>query len=1129
MLVDGSNNPAAVSSGTYTFTAVSATHTIAASFVAKPVYAISGQVTDSVSGNPIAGAKVYVSTTANASYLPYYTLTTDGSGNYSLNLFNATWYVCASATGYSTSADSTVTVAGAAQSGKNFSLVASGRNIPQMDQLLFALYGNALTTSGATTNAWPLEHPKGRTAPIIGAPTLATVDGVQWESNRYASGDGYTIGQYSAPIPINGLTATAVVQPQGDGVNGGNWASVIDVMYSRFIVAIQGTGGMLRVCRNGAWTNGPNIPNGQKTVLTAVVQPTGQYVVYANGVQVMQDTTTSAMTSLDPYWNGGGLGYWSYITVGRNFPDGWTTYKGNIDSAFLWKTVLSASERVAFETELGTTVGIAMPVFHNITASAGTGGTISPSGVVQAADSGNQTFTITASSGYRLAQVLVDGVNNPTAVSTGTYTFTTVTTTHTIDASFVAIIYHDITASAGSNGTIGPAGTIPVEEGTNKTFTITPADAGYRITQVLVDGVNNPTAVSTGTYTFQTVTTTHTIDASFVAIVYHDITASAGSNGTISPAGTIPVEEGTNKTFTITPVDVGYRIAQVLVDGVNDPTAVSTGTYTFSAVTTTHTIAATFVAKVQWTVSGKVTDKMTGAGVAGANVYFSTTPNAKTSPVYTATTNGSGNYSQVAYEGSYYLASDATHYYTSADTVLNVTGDTTNINLTLIPTVRNIPRTSDLLFSVVTDTLPSSGSTGPWATYLPAGQTLATLANPQAEVIDGVKWERNTALTSIAPDVWESDGFRLATYTDPIPVNGASAVTAVRPVRNTKGTSWTSVVDVMYNRMVVGVYNHTGQVVAFRNGLLVNSGSYTIPDGQKTVLSVVVQPTGEFNVYANGIAVITNTTTSDMTALVPNVPGAYANAINLGRNNPDGWTSFNGDIGDVFLYKVALSASERSQVETDVASKFGITMQHSITSSAASNGTITPSGTTLVADAGSQAYSITAASGFFVDVVTVDGVAQSGHPTSYTFTHVTADHTISATFTATLNPYAEWTNRFTFAVGADQTPTGDPDGDGMTNQQEFAFGLDPTKGSSCDPIVVPFKKDTRTFSYTRYASSGLGYTVWTSPDLGTWTQDATASQVPGTPDPVTGVEVVAVTLTDPLPSGTKLFVRVQAE
>jgi hypothetical protein len=39
-------------------------------------------------------------------------------------------------------------------------------------------------------------------------------------------------------------------------------------------------------------------------------------------------------------------------------------------------------------------------------------------------------------------------------------------------------------------------------------------------------------------------------------------------------------------------------------------------------------------------------------------------------------------------------------------------------------------------------------------------------------------------------------------------------------------------------------------------------------------------------------------------------------------------------------------------------------------------------------------------------------------------------------------------------AGADTTATGDPDGDGMTNQQEYAFGLNPTLGSSVSPITA---------------------------------------------------------------------------
>ena len=41
--------------------------------------------------------------------------------------------------------------------------------------------------------------------------------------------------------------------------------------------------------------------------------------------------------------------------------------------------------------------------------------------------------------------------------------------------------------------------------------------------------------------------------------------------------------------------------------------------------------------------------------------------------------------------------------------------------------------------------------------------------------------------------------------------------------------------------------------------------------------------------------------------------------INYGCNGPDGYTTFNGQIGDVFLYKTALSEAERKQLETFIA------------------------------------------------------------------------------------------------------------------------------------------------------------------------------------------------------------------
>ncbi|MCX6880349.1 MAG: Ig-like domain-containing protein [Verrucomicrobia bacterium] len=103
---------------------------------------------------------------------------------------------------------------------------------------------------------------------------------------------------------------------------------------------------------------------------------------------------------------------------------------------------------------------------------------------------------------------------------------------------------------------------------------------------------------------------------------------------------------------------------------------------------------------------------------------------------------------------------------------------------------------------------------------------------------------------------------------------------------------------------------------------------------------------------------------------------------------------------------------------------------------------------------------------------------------------------------------------------------GDYDGDAMTNFQEYAFGLDPTSGTSVNPIKVQLDKAAGTFSYTRTVGTGLAYTVWTSTDLQTWDGPAAVSASVGTVGDVETVEVTLSGSTPPL--GGTLFVRVQA-
>ena len=68
----------------------------------------------------------------------------------------------------------------------------------------------------------------------------------------------------------------------------------------------------------------------------------------------------------------------------------------------------------------------------------------------------------------------------------------------------------------------------------------------------------------------------------------------SGGNGTISPSGSVSVNEGDNEEFTITPSE-GYVIASLKVDGteVENPS----NTYTFPNVTSNHTIVVSFKAK----------------------------------------------------------------------------------------------------------------------------------------------------------------------------------------------------------------------------------------------------------------------------------------------------------------------------------------------------------------------------------------------------------------------------------------------------------------------------------------------------------------------------------------------------
>ncbi|MGL4400624.1 MAG: InlB B-repeat-containing protein, partial [Luteolibacter sp.] len=123
--------------------------------------------------------------------------------------------------------------------------------------------------------------------------------------------------------------------------------------------------------------------------------------------------------------------------------------------------------------------------------------------------------------------------------------------------------------------------------------------------------------------------------------------------------------------------------------------------------------------------------------------------------------------------------------------------------------------------------------------------------------------------------------------------------------------------------------------------------------------------------------------------------------------------------------------------------------------------------------------------------------------------------------------YASWIAGHELEGG----PGDDDDRDGMTNYAEYVFGQDPMNGSSLNPITLPHLPAQDTMSYTRRRSAltGLDFSVWYSTTLedGSWVKDTGAME--GLPVVIGEMETVPVTLSTPLLSHSRLFLRVHAE
>jgi len=252
----------------------------------------------------------------------------------------------------------------------------------------------------------------------------------------------------------------------------------------------------------------------------------------------------------------------------------------------------------SFEHLIGhhTVVVTFAPNHYVITTTAFGEGTVSPGAEFDYNPDYTYVFNATPATGYSIATITRNNVDLMVLEPSTTFTDTLTDITENYDyvVTFAPSNYA-VTASCGDNGMISPFGSSFYLYHQNATYTINAAP-GYYIASVTVDGTTTnytqADALTSTTYTFNTIDANHTISATFAQFVF-TVTVNAGAHGAIAPA-TSTFAYGATPTFTITP-DAGYGIVDVTVDGTSIGAVAS---YTFLPIDGDHTIAATFAADI---------------------------------------------------------------------------------------------------------------------------------------------------------------------------------------------------------------------------------------------------------------------------------------------------------------------------------------------------------------------------------------------------------------------------------------------------------------------------------------------------------------------------------------------------
>ena len=251
------------------------------------------------------------------------------------------------------------------------------------------------------------------------------------------------------PLTITGNTSVIYGEKLTLTTSGGNGTGAvtyrIDTAHSTGEAAIDPETGVLTPVRVGsvsviATKAGDNdyndVTSAPFVLMVKPATPTGEpnYTKITTGGKTLKDAAlTTKGSTLNP--NDGKLEWLD--DKGNALPDDTrvkanTTYKWRFTPTDTNYTTLTGEiELLHHKSNGGGGSGYS---YYTIEATAGAGGSISPSGSVSVREGGDQTFTITPDNGYAVSTVKIDGKSIGAVKS---YTFENVSRTHTIEVIFV--------------------------------------------------------------------------------------------------------------------------------------------------------------------------------------------------------------------------------------------------------------------------------------------------------------------------------------------------------------------------------------------------------------------------------------------------------------------------------------------------------------------------------------------------------------------------------------------------------------------------------------------------------------------------------------------------------------------